>query len=196
MVNEQTVNGLKVCVFCSASNRVGEEYKQMAHRLGEMIARAGHKLIYGGATGGLMTAVAEGAKAAGGNITGVITEGIARMGRQSDLPDRLLTTAGLAERKQVMCDESDCFIALPGGCGTLDELFSITAAGTIGEHDKPLFLVNTNGFFDLLLQEIEHMKAECFIPEQESYRPCVVTDITACMERLEHVATHNKPNEK
>lgn len=184
MVNEQIVNGLSVCVFCSASNRVADSYKQMAFRLGEQIAQAGHTLVYGGATGGLMTAVAEGAASAGGNITGIITERIVRMGRLSDLPDRMLTVSDFAERKQTMCDESDCFVALPGGYGTLDEVFTVISGGIIGEHHKPIYIINPDGFFDLLMQEINHMKTQGFIPEEESYRPIVVSDIEECMRKI------------
>ena len=178
-----------VCIFCSSSDHVADKYKEIGYRLGQMIAQAGHNLVYGGAVGGLMTTVAEGAHDAGGNVTGVVTDHIARHDRQSDVPDSIVTTANLAERKQVMTELADCFVAMPGGCGTLDEVFTITAAGIMGEHRKPLYLVNPDGFYDWLLQELAHMKSLRFIPAEESYRPHVVGSVEECMEAIAALKT-------
>ena len=155
-----------VCIFCSSSDHVADKYKEMGYRLGQMIAQAGHNLVYGGAVGGLMTTVAEGAHDAGGNVTGVVTDHIARHDRQSDVPDSIVTTANLAERKH-----------------------TVTAAGIMGEHRKPLYLVNPDGFYDWQLQELAHMKSLRFIPAEESYRPHVVGSVEECMEAIAALKT-------
>ena len=185
-----------VCIFCSSSERIEDKYKEMGYQLGQMIAQAGHNLVYGGAIGGLMTTVAQGAHDAGGHVTGIVTDHVARHGLQSDIPDCIVTTANLAERKQTMLELADCFVAMPGGCGTLDELFTVTAAGIMGEHRKPLYLVNTDGFYDSLLKELIHMKALSFIPAEESYRPHVVSTIEECMEAVNTPAAPKKKKKR
>lgn len=159
-----------ICVFCSSSNTIAENYKQAAFRLGEAIAKNGDTLVYGGATGGLMTSVAEGANAQNGKITGVITGSIIRMGRLSPLLSETIKVDSLSERKQRMRALADIFIVLPGGFGTLDEMFDVVASGTIGEHKKPLIIVNEDGFFDQLLEQIETFRKQNCMPRQESYK--------------------------
>ena len=178
------LGGACVCVFCSSSNKIADEYKQSAFRLGELIAESGNTLVYGGATGGLMTAVAEGASLKKGEIIGVIAEPIIKMNRQSDLPTQLISVKEMSERKQKMKEIADFFVVLPGGYGTLDEMFDVVASGTVGEHRKPLFLVNENDFFKHFLQGIELMKSEKCIPEQESYKINIVQNITDCIEQI------------
>ncbi|NDV46495.1 TIGR00730 family Rossman fold protein [Paludibacter sp. 221] len=161
--------GVNVCVFCSSSNNIAEAYKQSAFRLGELIAGSGNTLVYGGADGGLMSAVAGGASSKGGDIIGVIAEPIVRMNRQSKFPTQFITVKDLSERKRKMKEIADLFVVLPGGYGTLDEMFDVLASGLVGEHDIPLYLINEDGFFDCLLNEIDVMKAEKCIAENISY---------------------------
>lgn len=179
---------MRVCIFCSSARYIADEYRQEAYRLGEEIARRGHTLVYGGATGGLMTSVAEGAHAHGGEIVGVLADRIVRMGRQSDLPDRVVETPDFGTRKRCLREESDCFVVLPGGYGTMDEMFDIISSGVIGEHHKPLFVVNLSGFYDPLLEQIRHMKTLHAIPAEECYRPVVTDSVDECLERLEELA--------
>ena len=176
--------GLHICVFCSSSNHTAESYRRAAFFLGEKIAENGHILVYGGTKGGLMTAVAEGAKSKNGEIIGVIAQPIIRMKRQSDLPTQLIVVQNLSERKQIMREFADIFVVLPGGFGTLDEMFDVVASGTVGEHRKPLFLANENGFFDHFLQEIKHMKSEKCIPEDETYSIEIIDSIQSGIEKI------------
>lgn len=173
-----------ICVFCSSSNQIADSYKKSAFRLGELIAESDNTLIYGGATGGLMSAVAEGAHAKNGEIVGVITDSIVKMGRLSPLLTQTICVKNLGERKVEMKKLADVFVVLPGGYGTLDEMFDIIASGTIGEHKKPLILVNENGFFNHFLEEVTLMKNEKCIPQEESYTFILAGNVDECMKKI------------
>lgn len=167
---------MNICVFCSSRNDVAEQYKKTAFRLGQEIALNGKVLLYGGATGGLMDKVAEGAKSENGEIIGVISEAIIEMKRESKLPTKLIKVKNLAERKQIMRELADIFIVLPGGFGTMDEMFDILAGGLVGEHQKKLFVLNQNEFYKDLFRQIEKMKKEYFLKEGP-YNPVFIESI-------------------
>ena len=176
---------MKICVFCSSSNSIDRSYKLIGAQLGNMIAEKGHVLVYGGATGGLMDAVAQGAAERNGEIIGVIPEIIIRSNRLSQLPTQMIVTADMSERKKRMKQETDLFLALPGGYGTLDEMFDVIASGSVGEHRKPLICLNINGFYDNLIHLSKQMKAGSFIPREESYKPVFVDTIDECFEIID-----------
>lgn len=176
---------MKICVFCSSSNSISPEYLEMGKNLGRKIAENGHTLVYGGATGGLMDAVAEGAAEKNGEIIGVIPEIIIKSNRLSKLPTQQIVTADMSERKKRMKEESDVFLVLPGGFGTLDEMFDVIASATVGEHKKPLICLNYNGFYDSLMKLADEMRAGFFIPKEEKYRPIFVNTVKECLERIE-----------
>lgn len=146
---------MNVAVFCSSSDRVSESFREAAHSLGNWLASEGHILVYGGATGGLMDDVAMGVRERGGDIIGIIPQSIAEAGRASKLPEELFTVDTLAERKEMMMEYADLFVALPGGFGTLDEMMSTISACKVGETDARTIIVNIDGFFDGLLCQIE-----------------------------------------
>ena len=176
---------MKICVFCSSANSIDASYKQLAAQFGRRIAEKGHTLVYGGANGGLMDAVAEGAAQKQGEIIGVIPEIIIRSNRLSKLPTQLIITADMGERKKLLKQESDLFVVLPGGYGTLDEMFDVIASGSVGEHKKPLICLNINGFYDSLIQLSEQMKSGAFIPREESYKPVFVNSPEECFKWIE-----------
>ncbi len=178
---------MNIAVFCSSSNHIATYYHQVAFHLGEYIALKGNTLVYGGANGGLMDAVAQGAHSKGGKIIGVIPQSILKMNRQSSLPMEFITTLNLSERKQIIKEISHLFIVLPGGYGTLDEMFDVIASGITGEHHKPLIIVNEQHFFDLLIEQIKRMKNESFIPENESYQPYIVENLEKCIAIIESI---------
>jgi len=182
---------MNVCVYCSSSNNISERYKQSAFRLGRFLADNKFTLVYGGATGGLMDAVAEGAKAGDGEIVGVIPEIIIRSNRLSKLPTRMITVTDMNERKKRMKEEADVFVVLPGGYGTLDEMFDVIASGTVGEHKKSLICVNEDEFYKDLLSQVEKMKTECFTPKNESYKPVFVQSIDECMNQISNLHIKN-----
>jgi cytokinin riboside 5'-monophosphate phosphoribohydrolase len=175
---------MNIAVFCSSSNSISDHYKQAAFHLGELIAESQNKLVYGGATGGLMDAVANGTKSKNGEIIGVISQAIIKMNRQSTLPTELITVETLSDRKMKMKTLTDVFVVLPGSYGTLDEMLDIVASGVVGEHKKPLIIVNQDGFYDQFLNQINLMRNEMFIPAEEKYKPIIAQDIHHCMELI------------
>jgi len=185
-----TSNIMNICVFCSSSNYIADHYKQAAFHLGELIAGSGNKLVYGGATGGLMDAVAEGVHGKNGEIVGVIAQAIIKMNRQSSLPTELIQVETMSERKVLMKSLADFFIVLPGSFGTLDEMLDIIASGIVGEHKKPLIILNQDGFYDQFLNQINYMRSELFIPAEEKYKPLIAQNINECMELI-NMSTKN-----
>jgi uncharacterized protein (TIGR00730 family) len=156
----------RVCVFCGSSAGKPGVYAEGARRLGEALAGRGLGLVYGGGHIGLMGVLADAVLAGGGEVIGVIPQ---------SLVDRELAHAGLSElhvvetmhqRKALMADLSDAFVALPGGYGTLDETFEILTWAQLGIHAKPVGLLNVGGFFDPLLAWIGRAEAEGFIRPQ------------------------------
>lgn len=147
---------MNIAVFCASSDKIPASFVEQARRLGEWIATEGHTLVYGGAKGGLMDAVAEGAAAKGGEIIGIIPDSIAERGRSSSLSTSLLKVADLSERKQMLMEFADVAIALPGGFGTLDEMFAAISARKVGESEAVTIIFNPEGFYDHLLAHIRH----------------------------------------
>ncbi len=169
---------MNICVYCSANNNIADKYKKLASELGSRIAKSGHTLIFGGATGGLMTSVSEAVAKEGGEVIGVIPGRIIAAGRESKICTELHIVKNMNERKERMKQLADMFVCLPGSYGTLDEMFDVIASGTVGEHAKPLYILNYEGFYNPLLEQIQYMKDNAFIPQRENYIPQVI-------ERLE-----------
>jgi uncharacterized protein (TIGR00730 family) len=153
----------RVCVFCGSSSGARAEYARAAAETGELVARRGLGLVYGGGHVGLMGVVADAALRAGGEVIGVITHA---------LKDREVAHAGLTElhevrtmheRKALMATLGDAFLVLPGGIGTLEEFFEVWTWGQLGEHAKPVGLVNAGGYYDGLVQFVDTMRAEGFV---------------------------------
>ena len=175
---------MKVAVYCSAKDRIPEEYLALGDVLGKWIAEAGHTLVYGGATGGLMTRVSNAAKACGGTVEGVIPQRIIQAKRMADNCDVLYTVANMCERKQRMKDLADCFVCLPGSYGTLDEMMDVVASGTVDEHHKPCFVLNYKGFYAGLKSQVEYMRQLAFLPQEEQYAPLFVDTIEQLIDKL------------
>ena len=125
-----------------------------------------------------------------GEIIGVISQAIINMNRQSSLPTELITVETLSDRKVQMKTLTDVFVVLPGSYGTLDEMLDIVTSGIVGEHRKPLILVNQGGFYDQFLSQIDVMRSELFIPAEEKYKPLIARDINHCMELI-NLSTKN-----
>ena len=175
---------MKIAVYCSAKDRISEEYLALGDVLGKWIAEAGHTLVYGGATGGLMTRVSNATKAAGGTVEGVIPQRIIQAKRMADNCDVLYTVANMCERKQKMKDLADCFVCLPGSYGTLDEMMDVVASGTVDEHRKPCFVLNYKGFYAGLKSQVEYMRQLAFLPQEEQYAPQFVDTIEQLIDQL------------
>ena len=168
---------MNIAVYCSAKDVIPEEYLVLGDALGRWIGEHGHTLVYGGATGGLMTRVSDAAKVAGAHVIGVIPPRIKAAGRLAHNCDELIEVANMAERKQRMRETADCFICLPGSYGTLDEMMDVLASGTVGEHRKPLYVLNHRGFYDDLKHLAAHMRELRFLPKEESYKPIYVDSL-------------------
>ena len=152
-----------VAVFCAASENIAPGYFEAAAEVGAMLGRIGAVLVYGGARFGLMEATAKAAKLAGARIVGVVPDILVERDRVSALLDEQVGCRNLSERKDIMLERSDILVALPGGVGTLDEIFHVMAAATIGYHTKRVVLYNVNGYWDSLYATLEEMSQAGFV---------------------------------
>jgi len=154
----------RICVFSGSNPGVRPEYQQAARSLAQEMVVRGLELVYGGASVGLMGVMADTVLAGGGDVIGVIPRGLFRQ----EIPHKSLTqlheVVSMHERKALMADLSDGFIALPGGFGTFDELFEIITWAQLGLHNKPIGLLNVAGYFAPLLALVFHASTEGFIP--------------------------------
>jgi len=168
---------MRIAVYCSAKDVIPEEYLQLGDALGTWIGENGHTLVYGGATGGLMSRTSDAAKAAGAHVVGVIPPRIKAAGRLATNCDYLIEVNNMSERKQRMRDEADIIVCLPGSYGTLDEMMDATSSAIVGEHHKPTFVLNFKGFYEPLKQQIELMRNLHFIPQDEHYKPVFINSL-------------------
>ena len=152
-----------VCVFCGSRDGLDPKYKNDAVELGYLISKAKLKIVYGGGSTGLMGALAASAQKSNCNILGVIPDHLMQKEVGNKNLNNLVITKDMHERKNLMYDESDAFIVLPGGVGTLDEFFEIVTWSQLGLHKKPILLINTNNFWDKLLDLINHQVDSGFV---------------------------------
>lgn len=157
----------KICVYCGSKPGKRPEYLEEARALGTQLAEAGLGLVYGGASVGIMGAVATAALEAGGHVTGIIPKSLLEKEIAHSGLNQLVVVDSMHERKAMMEKESDAFIALPGGFGTLEEIFEMLTWVQIGLHNKPCGLLNVQGYYDHLLTFLNHAISEGLIwPEQ------------------------------
>ncbi len=149
---------MRISVFCSANSGIDPRYFDLARELGQWMGRNGHLLVYGGCDLGLMECVAEAVKYGGGQAVGVIPSRLEQGGHTSQHIDVRILCETLGERKQLMLENSDVAVALPGGLGTLDEVFSMVAEGTLSYHDKRVVVYNMDGFWDDLQTLLDHLQ--------------------------------------
>ena len=150
---------MKICIFCSANRQIDPDFFELTARLGCWAAQEGHAIVFGGVNQGLMEEVARATKEGGGHTIGVVPRIIEKQGRLSDYVDVDIACEDLTDRKQLMMDQSDAFVVLPGGIGTLDELFTVGASATLGYHSKPVILYNMKGFWDSLIRLLDDLEA-------------------------------------
>ncbi|MGN6305867.1 MAG: TIGR00730 family Rossman fold protein [Mesorhizobium sp.] len=168
-----------VCVYCGSSPGRDEAYLEAGHLLGRSIARAGLRLVYGGGTKGIMGAVADGTLKAGGTVMGIIPRFlVTKEATETALQrlNQLVITDNMHERKHRMFEESDAFVALPGGIGTVEEIVEIMTWAQLGHHRKPIVFANVKGFWNPMLALIDHMAEEGFIHTAQRVKPLVVDD--------------------
>ena len=168
---------MKVCVFCSANSSIDRSYFDKAAELGQWIGRNGHQLVYGGANLGLMECVARAAREAGATVIGVVPTILEKSGRASDCIDVCMPCDNLDDRKQLMISQADAIVALPGGVGTLDEIFTVLAAAAIGYHHKRVVLLNIDGFWDSLLAMLDDLQSKGVLRPGLKETLTVVTEV-------------------
>ena len=181
----------KICVFCGSSPGARPEYMAMAEVLGRALARRTLTLVYGGAKVGMMGRVAQAALAEGGDVIGVIPRSLYEMEVAFDELPTLHIVDSMHERKAMMAELADGFIALPGGMGTLEELFEVLTWAQLGMHHKPCGLLNVAGYYDQLIAFLEHTRAEKFIKAE--HRDLVLIEDGA-EALLDAFATYQAPH--
>lgn len=159
---------MKIAVFCSANDNIDKSYFTAAEELGHWIGANGHMLVYGGQDRGLMRCVGQAVHESGGQLIGVIPQILVRAGQRPDYLDVEIPCDNLADRKEMMLAQADVCIALPGGIGTLDEVFTVAASHNIGYHGKMVILYNINGFWNKTIEMLDDMQARGFIRGQWS----------------------------
>jgi uncharacterized protein (TIGR00730 family) len=175
-----------VCVFCGSNAGARDDYLIAAQATGRAIAARGLTLVYGGAAVGLMGALADAALEARGEVVGVIPEALVRREIAHPHLTALHSVGSMHERKAMMSDLSDAFLALPGGAGTLEELFEVWTWGQLGHHAKPVGLLNVAGYFDALLDFLDHVTDERFM--RQAHRDMLIADDDPqrVLDRFEH----------
>lgn len=151
-----------VCVYCGSSNLVAQDFKVSAHAVGTELARRGMRVVYGGGHVGLMGIVADSALKAGGKVIGIIPEHIRAQEVQHTGLTELHVVPDMHTRKRMMVERSDAFVILPGGLGTLDEAFEILTWKKLKLHNKPIILLNQDGYWDMMIALIDKSISEGF----------------------------------
>ena len=174
----------QVCIFCGSYQGTQPIYMITAHQMGMGLAQRGLGLVYGGGRVGLMGAVADGTMAGGGKVTGVIPQSLVDRELAHNGLSEIHVVKSMHERKAMMAEIADAFIAMPGGYGTLDELFEIITWAQLGFHHKPIALLNIGGYFDPLLTFIEHMATEGFIKPEHRGAVLVKNEVDTLLDTL------------
>jgi uncharacterized protein (TIGR00730 family) len=175
---------MRICVFCGASPGQRPVYREATRAFGELLVREGIELVYGGGAVGLMGVLADAVLESGGHVIGVIPQSLAtREIAHQDISD-LRVVGSMHERKALMAELSDAFVALPGGIGTLEELFEVLTWAQLGLHRKPCALLNVEGYYDQLAQVLAHAVDERFLRGDTRELLMVEDDPAALLERL------------
>ena len=175
-----------ICVYCASSNRVDPQYLELSRQVGEFIASSGRKLVYGGGRVGLMGRCADAVLEQGGEVIGVIPQCLKDREVEHTGLTRLHTTETMQARQQKMADLSDAFIMLPGGLGTLAEFFEIITWRHLGLHDKPVFVLNADGYWDHLFKMLDKAGDEGFLYKE-------LSSLFTVFDTLEDLKRHLSP---
>jgi uncharacterized protein (TIGR00730 family) len=174
-----------ICVFCASSTTVEQRWLDLAYEVGREIGARGHSLVSGGGRVGMMGAVAEGARAAGGHTLGIIPQTLVDWEVADTASDELIVTDDMGARKNLMIDRSDAFITLPGGLGTLDELFEVWTTATLDLHRKPVVLLDPDHFYEGLLSWLGGLADTEFVRRSALKMVTVVGSVPAALDAVE-----------
>jgi uncharacterized protein (TIGR00730 family) len=174
-----------ICVFCASSRTLDERWLALAAEAGREIGRRGHTLVSGGALVGMMGAVAAAARQAGAHTIGIIPQSLVDIEIADPASAELIVTDGMFDRKVLMIEKADAFLTLPGGLGTLDELFEVWTTGSLGMHHKPNVIVDTDGFYTGLLDWLRGLAPQRFARPEAMDLLTVAPDVTAALDLIE-----------
>jgi uncharacterized protein (TIGR00730 family) len=176
-----------ICVYCGSGRGKNPLFSKAAKALGQAMAEEGIGLVYGGGGNGLMGDVARSVRAGGGTVTGIIPATLVARENPFTEVDEYIVVDNLHQRKMLMFERSDAFVALPGGLGTLEELVEQLTWVQLGFHEKPVILANIHNYWDKLLQLLEQMRGETFIREGLVPRYTIVDDVEKIVPLLTQV---------
>ena len=175
----------KICIFCGSSMGFDPIYKEKAAELGHVLADHGCELLFGGGSVGLMKVIADVMMERGCKVTGTITKHLLDMHVGHNGIDELIVVESMAERKKILEDMADGFIALPGGIGTMDEFFEAYVLSQLRVFDKPVALYNVNGYYDGIVEFIKHIADEGFMRREHAENLIVSDDAKDLLEKME-----------
>lgn len=176
---------MRVAVFCASANEVEPCYFREAGRLGKRIGELGWQLIYGGTNIGLMRKVADAAIQQGGEVIGIIPECICDRGVAASGLKQLIVAPDMKERKHLLREHADAFIALPGGWGTLEEMTEVITLKQLGQHNKPVVFLNTAGYYKLFFEFIDYSRKAKFISSAYDHLYFIADNVEAALEYIQ-----------
>ncbi|MBI5856245.1 MAG: TIGR00730 family Rossman fold protein [Sphingobacteriales bacterium] len=167
-----------IAVFCGSKTGKNPVFIKHAEEVGKLLAEKNITLIYGGGNVGIMSVIANAAMQHGGKVIGIIPKLLLEWERQHEQITELIVTEDMHDRKKIIYERCDAALILPGGFGTLDELFEMVTWNQLSIHDKHIFILNSGGFYNYLIMHIEQMKAEHFLYNEAEKRVTVINDPT------------------
>ena len=174
-----------ICVFCASSSTLEQRWLDLATETGKELAARGHTLVSGGGRVGMMGAVADGARSGGAHTLGVIPQSLVDLEVADTASDELIVTGDMGARKNLMIDRSDAFLTLPGGLGTLDELFEVWTTATLDLHRKPIVLLDPDGFYAGLMSWLGGLAETQFVRRPALELVTVAGSIPAALDAVE-----------
>lgn len=174
----------RICVYCGSSAGTDPAFREAAASVGRELVRRGMGLVYGGGSVGLMGVVADAVLSGGGEVIGVIPRKLVELEKEHRGLTKLIETDTMHERKRLMMEHADGFLVLPGGYGTLEELFEVIAWLQLGFHQKPVGLLNVSGFYDLMLAHLDHMVKFGLLKEAHHSLLLVNSDLVSLLDSM------------
>jgi uncharacterized protein (TIGR00730 family) len=182
-----------ICVYCGSSPGTDPRFAEIARSFGQILAENGITLVYGGGARGLMGALARSVHENGGSVIGIIPDFLKSRERMFAGSQEIVVTRDMHERKRLMFERADAFVALPGGVGTLEELVEQLTWAQLGRHTKPILIANINGFWDPLIELLDHMKRAGFIASDLAIDYKVVDRVQDILPAIEAATAQAEP---
>ena len=193
MPDIDTPIAFSICVYCGSKPGHNQAFSQIAIAVGTWIGQHGGQLVYGGGRNGLMGLVAEATMAAGGTVVGIIPTALVEKEWAHHGCTELLVVPTMHERKRLMAEKADAFLALPGGIGTFEELFEVWTWRQLGYHDKPVGILNSDGYYDGLISFIDGVVQAGFMAEWQTQLVSIGTEPKALLQNLVEKAGFSPP---